>query len=118
MIYPYIVFKAKEGSHIFWVAKSTELKGCIGQGDTPEEATDELKTNEIAWIETAKEVGIEIPEVQIEPQTEYSGQVTLHFSPSEHRKAVLIAKREGISLNQYISDAVVSKNGELSDLAH
>ena len=43
---------------------------------------------------------------------EYSGKLTLRISPSEHEKAAKYAKREGVSLNQYINDAVVAKNAE------
>ena len=33
-----------------------------------------------------------------------------------HKQAALIAKEEGISLNQYINDAIISRNSELSTL--
>ena len=114
MIYPFTVYKTEMNKHVFWIAKSLMLKGCVGQGDTQKEALKELEINEKAWIETAKEVGIEVPEVPIIEPSEYSGKITLRFSPSEHKKAAFYAKLEGISLNQYISDAVVKRNSELA----
>lgn len=45
----------------FWVAESTSLKGCVGQGETPIEAIKELEQNEQEWINTAKKFNISIP---------------------------------------------------------
>ena len=114
MIYPFSVYQIEMNGHRFWIARSFILKGCIGQGDSQESAITELKENEDAWLETAKELGTEIPEVPLINPSEYSGKITLRFSPYEHCMAAFYAKKEGISLNQYISDAVVKRNGELS----
>ena len=116
MRYPYSVYQMQVEQHKFWVAKSLQLSGCVGQGDTAEEAVNELSENEAIWLETSKEVGIPIPAVQIEFPQEYSGKMTLRVSPSVHQKAAECAKKEGISLNQYINDAIVSKNSEISTL--
>lgn len=61
MIYPYVTYKEKANHHEYWVAASTILNHCVGQGDTKEEALCELEENELEWIETAKECGIKIP---------------------------------------------------------
>lgn len=53
MIYPFQSNRQKEGKHSFWVAKSLSLKGCVGQGDTPEKAVAELEENEEEWLSTA-----------------------------------------------------------------
>ena len=53
MIYPFQLYRQKEGKHSFWVAKSLSLKGCVGQGDTPEKAVAELEGNEEEWLSTA-----------------------------------------------------------------
>lgn len=116
MRYPYSVYQMQVEQHKFWAAKSLQLNGCIGQGDTIEEAVKELEENEAVWLETAEEVGIPIPAVQVEIPQEYSGKMTLRVSPNVHRKAAAYAKKEGISLNQYINDAIVSKNSEMSTL--
>ena len=58
MIYNFIVRKHWAGNHIFWVAKSLKLKGCVGQGDTAEEAIEELEANEAAWLDAANEFDI------------------------------------------------------------
>lgn len=110
MIYPYMVYRVKNGEEEYWVAKSSCLKGCIGQGETPNDAEAELEKNEFEWIDTAKELHMEIPEIPSVKENEYSGKITLRFSPMEHMKAVMLAKVEGVSLNQYISDAVSNYN--------
>ena len=115
MKYPYRVVKIQESDgEIYWVAKSESLKGCIGTGETPEEAARELEENEIAWLEAAQEFKIEIPEVPVEREEEYSGKFTARVSPAVHRKATEQAKKQGISLNQYVNDAIVNYTAELN----
>lgn len=118
MRYPFNVFQMQVEQHVLWVAKSTQLNGCIGQGDSVEDAINELAENEDAWLETAKEIGLTIPNVAIEQVQEYSGKLTLRVSPSVHKKAAMLAKKEGISLNQYINDAVTSYNSELMSTSY
>nr|WP_326216469.1 type II toxin-antitoxin system HicB family antitoxin [uncultured Oscillibacter sp.]DAZ27207.1 MAG TPA: HicB family [Caudoviricetes sp.] len=114
MQFPFSVFQTQVEDHIFWIAKSSSLNGCVGQGETQAEAIHELEENETEWILTAKEIGIPIPAVPVEDVQEYSGKLTLRISPAVHRKASMLAKKEGISLNQYINDAIVSRNSELT----
>lgn len=45
-----------------YVASIPELQGCMAHGTTQEEAIREIKMAYELWIETAKEVGTEIPE--------------------------------------------------------
>ena len=40
--YPFVVFQTEVDGHVFWIAKSTYLKGCVGQGD---EQTEDYFTN-------------------------------------------------------------------------
>ena len=107
MKYGYFTYKLDTADGKVWVAESLSLKGCVGQGQTIEKAVAELEGNEDKWIETAKKLDMEIP---MEPTNSYSGKISLRLEPSEHRKAAVRAKIEGISLNQYLSDAVVAKN--------
>ena len=108
MNYEFEVYQMKVEAHLFWVAKSKALKGCVGQGETASEAIAELEQNEVDWLETAKQCGIPIPTANIKTETsQYSGKVSLRFSPFVHEQASEIAKEQGISLNQYINDAIV-----------
>ena len=110
MKYPFKVYQTQVEKHVFWVAECPCLKGCVGQGDTIDEAICELEENEAIWLETAIECGIEIPSVPIEPMNEYSGKFTVRVSPSVHMAAAIHAQKENISLNQYINDAIVAQN--------
>lgn len=112
MKYPFTVTLRETDGHTYWVAASSSLKGCVGQGETAEEATAELSDNEAEWLHTAEEVGIPIPPVPTLCFDGYSGKLTIRIEPIEHGKAVCYAKEQGVSLNRYISDAIVSKNSE------
>lgn len=111
MLYEFEVYQMEVESHLFWVAKSKQLTGCVGQGETAQEAIDELTCNEQDWLETAKIVGIPIPQPRQRQPKQYSGKVSLRFSPAMHELASNIANEQGISLNQYINDAIVFYNG-------
>ncbi|HAF25974.1 MAG TPA: toxin-antitoxin system HicB family antitoxin [Lachnospiraceae bacterium] len=108
--YPFKVFQTEVEGRVFWIAKSSYLKGCVGQGDDISEALSEFEENEKAWLETAEEEGIPLPKIDIEHINDYSGKMTLRLAPFVHMQAALNADREGISLNQYINNAVVSQN--------
>ena len=115
--YPFKMQQVEVEGHIFWIAKSCYLKGCVGQGDTSDEAIVELEENERAWLETAKEAGIPIPEIPTDNIDDYSGKMTLRLAPSVHMQAAHFALKEGISLNQYINNAVVSLNAAMNVIA-
>ena len=66
MLYPFQVYQSRVEEHVFWVAKSASLKGCVGQGETAEEAISELEANEQEWLVTAKDVGIPIPAIPVD----------------------------------------------------
>ena len=111
MLYEFEVYQMEVDKHLFWVAKSKALKGCVGQGETASEAISELEANESEWLETAREFGIEIPARTAKTETSYSGKVSLRFSPFMHEEASNNARSQGISLNQYITDAISFYNG-------
>ena len=58
MKYPFNVYQTKVEEHVFWIAEIPALNGCVGQGETADEALKELELNEETWLETAKEYGI------------------------------------------------------------
>lgn len=110
MKYEFEVYQMKVEDHLFWVAKSKALKGCVGQGETSDEAIRELELNEQEWLDTAKEFNIPIPPVSIHSDSTYSGKVSLRFSTFTHEEASKNASALGVSLNQYINDAIVNYN--------
>lgn len=64
MEYGFKAYKTLIKNHEFWVVESTNLKGCVAQADTLKEALAIFAKNEVAWINTALEIGIAIPKTQ------------------------------------------------------
>ena len=119
MKYPYRVELIEEADgERCWVARSESLKGCIGTGDTPEEAAKELEENEVAWLETAQEYGTKIPAVPYERVESFSGKFTVRVSSYVHKAAAEEAKKQGVSLNQFINDAIVNYVAEVKTVNH
>ena len=114
MKYPFNVYQTKVEDHVFWIAEIPALNGCVGQGETADEALKELELNEEAWLETAKEYGIEIPAVPCEKINPYSGKFTVRVAPYVHKAAAELAKKQGVSLNQYVNDAIIAQNSSVS----
>ncbi len=109
MNYGFVLQKMKVEDHVFWIAKSNDLKGCVGQGETAEEAIAELSINEAEWIATAKECGIEIPECPYVSDNEYSGKFTVRISKELHRLLAKQAELNSVSINSYVEEAIAAK---------
>ncbi len=62
MRYPYDVHTRKVENHVFFEASSLILDGCVGQGETAEEAVRDLELNENEWLDAARKYGIPIPD--------------------------------------------------------
>ncbi len=108
MKYEANIYQMVVEDHSFWVAESKALKGCVGQGETSEEAIKELEQNEIEWLETAAEMNIPIPQPVAKNTNMHSGKFALRLSPYVYDEAYDIANELGISLNQYFNNAIVN----------
>ena len=90
-----------------FVAEIQELPGCITQGETLEEVFEAIEDARRGWIQVAFESGQDIPLPRdIE---EYSGRILLRIPKSLHGTLTYAAKRDGVSLNQYISSLLSSE---------
>lgn len=107
MLYEFSVYQMKVEEHLFWVAESKTLNGCVGQGETSDEAIQELEENEREWLDTAKEFNIPVPPLSCRKEKAYSGKLALRMSPYVHEKAAETAQNLGISLNQFVNDAII-----------
>ncbi len=87
-----------------WVARVVELPGCLTQADTFDELGEMIGDAMHAWIETALEDGMAIPEPR--PIEEHSGKFVVRVPKSLHRELVNIADREGVSLNSLVNVAL------------
>lgn len=118
MRYPFNVYQTEVEGHRFWVAKSKTLKGCVGQAEVLDEAVQQLEINETEWLDAAAKYEIPIPDVPIEKINEFSGKFTIRMAPYIHQQAVELARIQDISLNQYVNDAIVALNNQLTFANH
>jgi antitoxin HicB len=90
-------------------AEVVELPGCMTQADNFEELGVMITDAMRAWIETAIEEGIPIPEPR--PKDDYSGKFVVRVPKSLHRELSEVAEREGVSLNAYLNTALAKAVG-------
>ena len=116
MLYEANIYQMEVENHVFWIAESKSLKGCVGQGETSEEAIRELEVNEQEWIVTAKEFGIPIPSPAAKVPLKNTGKFALRLAPNIYSESCEIADALGISMNQYFSNAILSYNKETKSI--
>ncbi len=92
----------------YWVARIAELPHCMIHADTAEEAVREMEEVKREWIESNLKRGLSIPEPR---PRKYSGQIRLRITPSLHRTLADRAATEGVSLNQYMGQALAQSVG-------
>lgn len=107
--YRIILIPAEESGY---VVEIPDLPGCLSQGETIDEAMEMIQDAKIAWIETALENGIEIPEPEHDGE-EYSGKFNVRVPKSLHKILVDKAKEEHVSLNQYIIYQLARSTGSI-----
>lgn len=90
-------------------AEILEFPGCFAQGDTPDEAIQNLNEVAKSWIEASIEQGQEIPEPFMNQG--YGGKIALRIPRSLHRQSVQMAERDGVSLNQFLISAIAARIG-------
>lgn len=96
-----------------WVARVTELPGCITQADTFEELEEMIYEAMEAWIQVTLEDGDTVPEPR--PIESYSGRFVIRVPRSLHRDLVRCAEREGVSLNTFINVVLARAVGHLPE---
>lgn len=50
-----------------WIADVPDLKSCAAHGETPAEALGEVQTAMRAWLDLARERGLQVPEARYRP---------------------------------------------------
>lgn len=91
-----------------YIATIPEFPGLSAFGDTPEEAAEEAKIAAEGFIEVYKEDGCKLPEP--EKFSSYSGQIRVRMPKSLHAKLSQEAKKEEVSLNQYMVHLLSERN--------
>ena len=95
--YPITIYRDEEGGY---VAEIEDLPGCITEGETLEEVTQRIEVARKGWIQAAHEDDVEIPLPRTDE--EYSGKFMIRIPKYLHRRSAEKARREGVSLNQYV----------------
>ena len=94
--YPIEIIPDVEG----YVALLPDLPGCMSSGETITEAVEGLQEAKDLWIEGMVKAGQPVPPPsEIE---EFSGKFVLRIPRSLHRSLDYEAKKQGVSLNQYV----------------
>ncbi|MBO4623353.1 MAG: toxin-antitoxin system HicB family antitoxin [Bacilli bacterium] len=89
-----------------YIVKYIDFETVIGGGDTIEEAIEEAEGNLEFYLEYCEEHNIEVPEPSNHDYELYSGKVTLRMSKSLHQKVNDRARREGVSINSLLNEAI------------
>jgi predicted HicB family RNase H-like nuclease len=96
-----------EENHIFSGEVVNTKTVITFQGTSVREIEDEFRASVDDYLAWCKEEGIE-------PEKPYSGKFNVRFQPEVHQRAAVAAKLSGISLNAFITNAVLR---ELNNVA-
>lgn len=100
--------KPEEGGGFF--VSVPLLPGCMSDGDTLEEAYSNIVEAKKELFSSMVERKMEIPE-PVEKE-EYSGKFMVRLPKSLHKTLVQLFKREGVSLNQYVTNSLAYTAGQ------
>ncbi len=114
--YPVRIYPEPDGSG--YTAEIPDLPGCITCADRPEELWEMIADAKRGWLELALEDGDPIPGPSVPaPGDEPSGKLTVSMPRSLHRKLAEQARREEVSLNQFINVALAEIIGAKTAMA-
>ena len=108
MEYPIVLFQIETTEGYDWMAEFPDVDGCVGGGDTPEEALKEALENLAFHLESLEELGLPMPAVS-NYSSDYSGKMQFRTSQTIHRRLAELSRREKVTINQIINEAVVSR---------
>lgn len=113
--YPYQITKIDEEDGGGFLIEVPMLKGCMSDGETVEEAYNNLEEAKKEWLSYMLENNLPIPEPAA--KTTYSGKFMVRIPKTLHRIISEQSKREGLSLNQYVANILAYTAGERHALA-
>jgi antitoxin HicB len=89
-----------------WLATVPALPGCMGDGDTREQALADVENAIAAWQDAARELWRDVPGPGA------LGQWRQRVPRSLHEKLKIIAASEGVSLNSFVSHVLAETAGK------
>lgn len=108
---PYAVRVYREPDGSGFTAEIPDLPGCITCADTLDEVWALIDDAKQGWLELALADGDPIPEPAPPLEEQPSGKFTVRVPRSLHRKLSEEARREGVSLNQFVTVALAETVG-------
>lgn len=97
-------------------ASIQEFPGCLAEGETADEALQNLEAAAASWVEVALSLGQSIPEPTAFHG--YSGKIALRIPRGLHKQAAELAEIEETSLNQFLINAIAQYMGQKNGLEH
>ncbi len=108
---PYKVEIYPEPDGSGYTAEIPDLPGCLTCAETLPELWEMIEDAKRGWLEVALERGLRIPEPSI-PERAYSGKFLVRIPRSLHRRLAERARREGTSLNQFVTTVLADAIGQ------
>ena len=109
--YAIVVYPFNTDKGVQWCAEFPDVKGCVGGGNTAEEAVREAYENLDFYLDSLAELGLPVPPANYKANEDYSGKYVVRMSKSLHRDVALMSEAEGISMNSFIVEAIAEKIG-------
>ena len=110
MNYPINVFQIETEDGYVWMGKFPDVKGCVGGGNTPEEAIKDAYANLEIFLAYLNKSNLPIPTpTNNDVEETYSGKMSYRTSKKTHRALAKLAEKEGVSINSIINEAVIER---------
>lgn len=104
--YKMIIYKMENEEGFDVIAEYPALKGVVGIGSNEIEAIENLFDSAASNLEALKEAGLPIPDEDAYVLDDYSGKLSLRLSKGLHRKVATVSSEQGVSINQFLVEAV------------
>lgn len=111
--YPSQITKIDEADGGGFLIEVPMLKGCMSNGENVEEAYNNLEEAKKEWFTYMLENNLAIPEPA---DASYSGRFMVRIPKTLHKIITEQSKREGLSLNQYVSNVLAYAAGQRAAL--
>ncbi|UYO34734.1 type II toxin-antitoxin system HicB family antitoxin [Bacillus zhangzhouensis] len=108
----------ENGEDQIWIAEHPDLPGCRAEGETEDEARENLKDVKYSWMYSRLELGLDIPlpEKRLPEERLYSGKISLRIPSQLHALVAKKAKSDNISMNQELIFLITKGLGNVEEV--